>query len=178
MGLNIADMLTPMNSPFYGIIPSNAAIPLGQVVLPVTSGTKEHYRTEYIQFEVVDFETSYHAILSRPALAKFMAIPHYVYLVLKLLGPKGVLSLHGDLRRSCECDTEAVELAATTQVPSSMQQVFTASKKLSLTELEVPEIKSGATKVKPASDMDFKAIDLETGDSSKTALIATGLDAK
>jgi hypothetical protein len=31
----------------------------------------------YIKFEVADFETSYHAILGRPAIAKFMAVPHY-----------------------------------------------------------------------------------------------------
>ena len=44
-------------------------------------------------FEVEDFETSYHAILVRPALAKFMAIPYYVYLVLKMPGPNSLLSL-------------------------------------------------------------------------------------
>ena len=53
MGLNITDMLTKSNSPFYGIVPSNAAVPLGQVVLPVTFGTKGNYRTEYIKFEVL-----------------------------------------------------------------------------------------------------------------------------
>ena len=108
MCLDVTEMLTPTDSPFYGIVPGNAAIPLGQVVLPITFGTKEHYRTEYIRFEVADFETSYHAILGRPALAKFMAIPHYVYLVLKMPGPKGKLMLRGYLRRSYECDTEAM----------------------------------------------------------------------
>ena len=87
MGLNVTDMLTKSNSPFYGIVPGNAVVPLGQVVLPVTFGTKDNYRTEYIKFEVADFETSYHAILGRPALAKFMAVLHYVYLVLKMPGP-------------------------------------------------------------------------------------------
>lgn len=112
------------------------------MVLPVTFGTKEHYQTEYIRFEVVDFKTSYHTILGRPALAKFMAIPHYMYLVLKMLGPKGVLSLLRDLKRSYDCDTEALELAATTQVPNSMMQVFATSKKLSQSELEILEKKS------------------------------------
>ncbi|XP_034586687.1 uncharacterized protein [Setaria viridis] len=107
-----------------------------------------------------------------------MAIPHYVYLLLKMPGPKRELSLCGDLRRSYECDMEAVEIAATTQVPSSMQQVFTMSKKLTPAELEIPENKSGASKVKPANDKDFKTIDLETGDSSKTALIGSGFDPK
>jgi hypothetical protein len=92
MKLDITHMLSKRTSPFYGIVPGNAAIPLGSVVLPVTFGeTRENYRTEYIKFEVADFETSYHAILGRPAIAKFMAVPHYTYLVLKMPSPAGVL---------------------------------------------------------------------------------------
>jgi hypothetical protein len=74
-GLNISKMLTPSRAPFYGIVPGNAATPLDLVVLPVTFGMKDNYRTEYIKFEVADFESSYHAILSRLALAKLMAVP-------------------------------------------------------------------------------------------------------
>jgi hypothetical protein len=86
MGLGLTDMLVPSESPFYGIVPGNAAHPLGTVILPVTFGTRENYRTEFIKFEVANFESSYHAILGRPALAKFKAVPHYVYLLLKMLG--------------------------------------------------------------------------------------------
>ena len=93
-------------------------------------------------------------------------------------GPKGELSLRGDLRRSYECDIEAVQIAATSQAPSPMQQVFTASKKLNPTEFEIPENKTTVNKVKPTSEQDFKAIDLHTGDPSKTTLIGTGLDSK
>jgi hypothetical protein len=94
MKLDITHMLSKSTSPFYGIVPWNAAIPLGSVVLPVTFGeTRENYRTEYIKFEVADFETSYHAILGRPAITKFMVVPHYTYLVLKMPSPAGVLSL-------------------------------------------------------------------------------------
>jgi hypothetical protein len=106
MKLDITHMLTKSTSPFYGIIPGNAAIPLGSVVLPVTFGeTRENYRTEYIKFEVADFETSYH-ILGKPAIAKFMAVPHYTYLVLEMPSPAGVLSLQGGLKISFDCDTE------------------------------------------------------------------------
>jgi hypothetical protein len=123
MKLDITHMLTKSTSPFYGIVPGNAAIPLGSVVLPVTFGeTRENYRTEYIKFEVADFETSYHAILGRPAIAKFMLVPHYTYLVLKMPSLAGVLSLQGDLKISSDCDTEAVELAATNQVPNAMME--------------------------------------------------------
>jgi hypothetical protein len=136
MKLDITDMLTKSVSPFYDIVPGNTAIPLGSVVLPVTFGeTRENYRTEYIQFEVAYFKTSYHAILVRPAIVKFMVVPHYTYLVLKMPSPAGVLSLQGDLMISFDCDTEVVELAATNQVPNAMMEIFAASKKLAPTEL-------------------------------------------
>ncbi|XP_039811723.1 uncharacterized protein LOC120674639 [Panicum virgatum] len=84
MGLNFTEMLTPSKSPFFGIVPGNASHPLGTVILPVTFGTRENYLTEFIKFEVANFESSYQAILGRPALAKFMAVPHCVYLLLKM----------------------------------------------------------------------------------------------
>ena len=93
MGLQLAGMITPTSTPFYGIVPGKAAMPLGQITLSVTFGTPSNYRTEFIKFEVADFNSSYHAILGRPALAKFMAIPHYPYLLLKMPGPNDVLSL-------------------------------------------------------------------------------------
>jgi hypothetical protein len=46
MKLDITHMLTKSTSPSYGIVPSNAAIPLGSVVLQVTFGeTRENYHT-------------------------------------------------------------------------------------------------------------------------------------
>jgi hypothetical protein len=131
MKLDITHMVTKSTSPFYSIVPRNAAIPLGSVVLPVTFGeSRDNYRTEYIKFEVADFETSYHAILGRPAIAKFMAVPHYTYLVLKMPSPAGVLSLQGDLKISHDRDMEAVEIASTNQVRNAMMEIYAASKKL------------------------------------------------
>jgi hypothetical protein len=63
MGLELAGMITPTSIPFYGIVPGKAAMPLGQITLPVTFGTPANHRTEFIKFEVADFESSYHAIL-------------------------------------------------------------------------------------------------------------------
>jgi hypothetical protein len=48
-----------------------------------------------------------------------MAVPHYTYLVLKMPSPAGVLSLQGDLKISHDCDTEAVAIASTNQVPNA-----------------------------------------------------------
>jgi hypothetical protein len=179
MKLDITHMLTKRKSPFYGIVPGDAAIPLGSMVLLVTlRETRGNYRTEYIKFEVADFETSHHAILGRPAIAKFMVVPHYTYLVLKMPSPAGVLSLQGDLKIYFECDTEAVELAATNQVPNAMMEIYAASKKLAPTELEIPEKIDTSNKPQPSEEVQVKAIDIGTGDGSKTTMIGAGLDPK
>jgi hypothetical protein len=179
MKLDITHMLTKSTSPFYGIVPGNAAIPLGSVVLPVTFGeTRENYHTEYIKFEVADFETSYHAILGRPAIAKFMAVPHYTYLVLKMPSPTSVLSLQGDLKISFHYDTEVVELVATNEVPNAMMEIYVASNKLAPTELEIPEKTDTANKPQPSKEVQVKAVDLGTCNSSKTTMIGAGLDPK
>jgi hypothetical protein len=179
MKLDITHMLTKSTSPFYDIVPGNAAIPLGSVVLPVTfEETRENYRTEYINFEVTDLETSYHAILGRPAIAKFMVVPHYMYLVLKMPSPAGVLSLQGDLKTSFDCDTKAVELAATNQVPNAMMEIYAASKKLAPSELDVLEKSYNANKPQPTKEVQVKTIDLGIGDSSKATTIGAGLDPK
>jgi hypothetical protein len=129
----------------------------------------------YIKFEVVDFETSYHAILSRQAIATFMAVPHYTYLVLKMPSPAGVLLLQGDLKISFECDTKAVELAATNQVPIATMEIYAASKKLAPSALDIPEKSDKANKSQPSEEVQVKAIDLGTGDNSKTTMIEAGL---
>ena len=92
MGLNYMSLLTPSKAPFYGIVPENSSTPIGSVTLPVTFGTEQNFQIEYIKFEVANFESSYHAILGKLALAKFMAVPHYVYPLLKMPGNTGVLS--------------------------------------------------------------------------------------
>jgi hypothetical protein len=122
MGLYITDMLTPRKVPFYGIVLGNSATPLRSVTLLVTFGTMENYRTEYIKFEIANFESSYHTIPGRPALAKFMVVPHYVYLLLKMLGKSGVLTFYGDLKKSYDCDQEVIEYGSTTRVPDSLSE--------------------------------------------------------
>ena len=106
--MDFTSLLTPTHIPFYGIVPGKAAMPLEQITLPIMFGNPNNFRTKFIKFKVADFESSYHAIFGRPTLAKFMAVPHYPYLLLKMPGPNGVLSFRGDLKRSYDCDTEAI----------------------------------------------------------------------
>jgi hypothetical protein len=90
----------------------------------------------------------------------------------------GVLSLQGDLKISHDCDTEAVEIASTNQVPKAMMEIYDASKNLDPSELDIPEQSDKANKPQPAEEVLVKTIDLRTGDSSKTTTIRAGLDPK
>src|SRR6185436_2071325 len=79
--------------PFYSILPGMKAYPVGNIDLSVTFGSKTDFRTETLTFEVVDWKGVYHALLGRPAYAKFMAVPNYTYLKLKMPGPNEVITV-------------------------------------------------------------------------------------
>jgi hypothetical protein len=68
-------------------------------------GNQDNCRVENLVFEVVDLHSPYHALLGRPALAKFMASMHVAYLKMKIPGPKGVITIIGDYKRSMACDS-------------------------------------------------------------------------
>jgi hypothetical protein len=78
---------------FHGIMPGMSAVPLGRVTLDIVFDSKGNYRKEKMTFEVVNFDIPYHAIFGRPAYAKFMARPCYIYSKLKMPGPKGVITI-------------------------------------------------------------------------------------
>ena len=62
LGLKKED-LTPMDSPFWGIVPGKASLPLGQITLPVQFGTAKHFHVDYVNFLITNFNMVYHAIL-------------------------------------------------------------------------------------------------------------------
>ena len=83
----------PTRAPFYDIVPRKQAVPLEQIDLPITYGDPSNYRMETLIFEVVRFHGTYHAILGFPCYTKFMAIPNYTYLKLKMPRPCGVITI-------------------------------------------------------------------------------------
>jgi hypothetical protein len=85
-----------------------------------------------------------------------MAVPHYTYLVLKMPTLAGVLSLQGDLKISFDCDTEAMELAATNQVPNAMMEIYATSKKFAPSELDIPKKSYKANKPQPSEEVQVK----------------------
>ena len=64
-----------------------------QVCLPVTFGQRNNYRTELINFDVAHIRLPYNAILGYPALAKFIAVTHHGYNVLKMRGSGGIITV-------------------------------------------------------------------------------------
>jgi hypothetical protein len=130
--------LVPSDQAFYGIIPGAGSTPVGRATLPVTFGTCDNYRTEYVNFEVAEFETSYNAILGRPSLAKFMAIPNHTYLLLKMPAPKGVLSVYGDLQTSYACEAKNIELSDTLERFRNSVLVAQEAKNLPADHQQIP----------------------------------------
>jgi hypothetical protein len=111
--------MTACDEPFYRVVSDKAAYPIGRVCLPVTFGTEENFRTEYLTFEVADFRSSYHAIFGCPMLAKFVAIPHHTYLIMKMPAPNGILSVLGDIMVSYNCECATIELSKDSAVKAA-----------------------------------------------------------
>jgi hypothetical protein len=105
------DQLRPSTTPFHGVAPGKHVQPLGQIDLPVWFGTPDNYHKETLTFEVVGFRGAYHAILGRPCYAKFMAVPNYTYLKMKMPGPNGVITVGSSIEHAFDCDVECVEHA-------------------------------------------------------------------
>jgi hypothetical protein len=141
----------------------------------VQFGTTEHFRTDYVNFVVADFDDTYHAILGRSTLTKFMAMPHYSYLVLKMPTEHDVLTLRGNVYTTYTYEEEGFKVAEATDLSICMEQTLIAATKTPTDHLEIPELQAPRKSIKPK---DHKEIQLIDNDSSKTALIGANLDPK
>src|SRR3954462_7323396 len=70
----------------HRVVPGEAATSLGIIELEVVFGSRRNFARHTLEFEVLDWQSQYHAILGRPTFAQFMAVPHYTYLKLKMPG--------------------------------------------------------------------------------------------
>jgi hypothetical protein len=95
-------MVLRPSQPIIGVTPGHTW-PLGHIDLPVTFGGSANFRTERVDFDVADLSLPYNAVLGRPALVKFMAAVHYAYLQMKMPGPGGPITVHGDLKVALAC---------------------------------------------------------------------------
>jgi hypothetical protein len=109
-----------LNTPFFDIVSTKGEYPLGHIYLSVTFGTPENYRTKFLRFEVARFDCGYNAIIRRPGLAKFMAIPHYSYMIPKMSGPQGIIIVHADFQGVVECFRGAIQTALIVEPPVAL----------------------------------------------------------
>ncbi|XP_062217202.1 uncharacterized protein LOC133917314 [Phragmites australis] len=96
--------------PFHGITPNSSTMTFGQIELPVTFGAPDNFHIKKLNFDVVDFETAYNVILGHQMLGKFTVVVHYVYQVLKNLGPKGEITVKGDQRTMVKYNKQSLEM--------------------------------------------------------------------
>jgi hypothetical protein len=120
---------------------------------------------------VVGFRGTYHAVLGRMCYAKFMAVPNYTYLKLKMPGPNGVITVGSIYRHAYECDVECVEYAeALAESEALIADLECLSK-------EVPDSKRRAGNFEPAEAV--KSVPLDpSNDAYKQVRIGSKLDPK
>ena len=92
--------------------------PIGQVRLLVTFGQCDNYCTELIDFDVARIRLPYSAILRYPSLAKFMAVTHHGYNILKMSGSGGIIIAPCE-ERDAVCSLECAFQATTIDEPNS-----------------------------------------------------------
>jgi hypothetical protein len=163
--------LKPTDCSFHGIVPGAANYPLGKIELDVCFGDSSNFRREKLEFEVMDWPSQYHAILGRPVFAKFMAVPHYAYLTLKILGPKGTITVQGSFEVSNTCDKEFNRLAQTFGMIAEY-----ANLKGETDHNVLPDVGQSLPDQAFDATQDSKKIQVHPTDPNKTTSIAVNLD--
>jgi hypothetical protein len=170
LGVDLS-MIRASAAPFHGIVSGKCVLPLGQLYLPVCFGTASNFRKETLTFEVVGFRGTYHAVLGRPCYAKFMAVPNYTYLKLKMSSPKGIITIGSTYRHAYECDVECVVYAeAIAESEALIADLDCLSK-------EAPDAKHHAGNFEPAEAVKSVTLD-PSNDTGKKVRIGSELDPK
>jgi hypothetical protein len=144
--------------------------PLESIALLVTFRTEENFRTENVQFDVVEVNLPFNAIIGRPALYRFMAIAHYWYLVLKMMSPAGVLTVRGDRPAALATVEKLHALAAEAARPDDEGRDPSTS--CTKTPAKVPKVQPSRVDGVPVKTIRLSA------DSSQTTRIAGNLEEK
>ena len=92
--------IKPTKTTFKGVIPCVEAYCMGSITVEVVFGSPDNFRSEELIFDIVPFRSGYHVLLGQTTFAQFNAVPHYAYLKLKMLGPRGVITVNGNTERS------------------------------------------------------------------------------
>ena len=101
------------NTTFKGVIPGPEARYTGSLVLEVVFGSPDNFRSEKLTFDIAPFRSGYQALLERTAFARFNAVLHYASLKLKMPGPRGIITVNGNIEHSWRVEDRAAALSAT-----------------------------------------------------------------
>ncbi|XP_066333835.1 uncharacterized protein [Miscanthus floridulus] len=134
-----------------------------------------NFHVEHINFYIADFNTAYHTILGRLALAKFMAIPHYAYLVLKMTSSARVLALRANLSIAYAYKTESLSLTEATNLSIQMASKVNDTRMVPADDLETPALQPPHASTK---SKETKEVDLDLDDLTKLVKIGAHLDPK
>jgi hypothetical protein len=152
-------------------VPGKRAEPVGRVDLPVCFDTPANFRKETLTFEMVGFHGTYHAIIGRPYYARFMVVPNYTYLKLKMSGSNGVITVRPSYEHAYQCDVECVEHE------EAVLESATLAANLDGLAKEIPDPKHHVGKFEPVEDV--KLVPLNPTDPNRKALsISTTLNPK
>ena len=150
---------------------------MGKIALELAFGNDHDYRAGTLTFEVVKIKSPYHALFGRPAYAKFMARPCYVYLQLKMPGRQGTITVHDNRKMALECEegvaSYAESVCATEELKFYKDNVDPAD----MTPLKKPTTEHDPL-LKFKSADDTKLVDFFPGDSSKQFSISANMDPK
>lgn len=177
MGIS-ANMLQPSRTTFHGIVPGVSCAPMGKIWVDVLFGTRENCRTESIQFEVVDLESPYHALLGRLALAKFMASTHTAYLKMKMPGPYGVITISGDYKRAMECASAGSNLAESLIIAAEKKRMYEVVAMAQATQLGMPGLSNPEQSAVFQPPKGTKKIPVDAEHPERTVIIGAGLSEK
>ena len=88
--------IKPTKTTFKGVIPGVEAYYMGSITVDVVFGSPDNFRSKELIFDIIPFCSGCHALLRRTAFARFNVVPHYAYLMLKMPGPRGVITVNGN----------------------------------------------------------------------------------
>jgi hypothetical protein len=174
------NMLEPSQTTFHGIVPGLSCASMGKIQIDVMFGNRDNCRVENLMFKVVDLNSPYHALLGRPALAKFMASTHVADLKMKMPGPRGVITIIGDYKCSMACASAGSNMAETLIIAEEKKRlkrvIEIAEGVVAGKSMQGMANPNGTTSFQVAKEI--KKVALDEVFPERHALIGAGLDPK
>jgi hypothetical protein len=158
----------PMRHPSMGSHPESVSCPSDGLTCPSASELPPTSERKPSPSRWSGSEGLTTRCLGRPCYAKFMVVPNYTYLKLKMPGPSGIITVGSTYRHTYECDMEYAEALAESEA------LIADLERLSK---EAPDLKRHAGNFEPVEVVKSVSLD-PNNDASKKVRIGSELDPK